>query len=477
MSARLLVAGGHVLSGDAGVGEIAGGDVLVEDGAITAVGTGIDAGDADRLDASGCVVMPGFVDTHRHTWQTALRGLCSDWSLTEYFRGVRQTFSPRYRPEDVLAGNLAGALEALDAGVTSILDFSHCVNSPAHADAAIEGLRGAGIRGVWAYGYYPTSGPEPAFADHLDRIADARRIAGSGELGPLLSMGVALTETGLLPWDLTRAEIESATELDALLTAHTGCVWGSQMCMGVREMEHHGLLGPSQVHVHCNALTDAELDMLALAGAGVSCTPETELQMGMGAPVLRRWLERDRVPSLGCDIVSGNSGDMFAQMRIGLQWARSRDNDAVIAETGVGPDTIGLGVRDAIRWATLGGAEALGMEGSIGSLSPGKQADLIVIGGERMGLTPLGDPAGAVVQQASATDVRDVLVAGVRVKRNGVLVNEDAGRARRLVRESREYLYESVLAAGPLLPDPLPGFAEGLAATAEQNLEGGGVRG
>jgi len=470
---RLLIEGGAVLSFDPEVGELERGSVLIEDERIVAVARDVEAGDAEMVDATGCVVLPGFVDTHRHTWQTALRTVCADWSLMEYFRGIRQTFSPRYRASDVYAGNHAGMLEALDAGVTTILDFSHCVNSPEHADAAVEGLRDAGGRGVFAYGYFPSGAAEPAFADHRERIDDARRVRSQHFSSPdgLLTMGVALTETGLLPFDLTRAEAESARELDALLTAHTGCVWGSSLCMGVKEMDAHGLLGPGQVHVHCNALSDSELDLLFHAGAAVSSTPDTELAMGMGRPIVRRWLDRGGLPSLGCDVVSANSGDMFAQMRLALQFQRCMDADEMNSR-GENPETVELTTRDVLRWATVGGAEALGLSGRVGSLSPGKQADLVVLGSNRLGMSAVADPAGAAVLQAGVADVRDVLVAGRFVKRGGVLVGADAARARGLVEESREWLFESVLAGGEVLPEAPPGFIEGLTAMAEQNLAG-----
>ena len=140
MPERLLIRGGHVVSMDDAIGDLTPGDVLIEDERIVAVGPGIDASGAQVIDATGQIVLPGFVDTHRHTWQTCLRGICADWTLRDYFRGIRQRISPNCSADDVYAGNLVGALEALDAGVTTILDFSHCNNSPEHADQALAGL-------------------------------------------------------------------------------------------------------------------------------------------------------------------------------------------------------------------------------------------------------------------------------------------------------------------------------------------------
>jgi cytosine/adenosine deaminase-related metal-dependent hydrolase len=470
-SGRLLIENGYVLSMDDSIGELELGSVLIEGPRIAEVAPSIEVTDAEVIDARGMVVMPGFVDTHRHIWQTALRAICADWTLMEYFRGIRLNISPEYTADDVYAGNYVGALEALDAGVTSILDFSHCNNSPAHADAGLVGLRDAGIRAVYAYGYFPAPVAEPAFASPADRIADAHRVRAEhfSSADDLLTMGIALTETGLLPFDDTAAEVRSARELGALLTAHTACVWGSRSTMGVTELNAHGLIDADQVHVHCNALPDHELELLAGAGAKVSSTPETELQMGMGHPVIGRALALGMKPTLGCDIVSLNSGDMFAQMRIGLQFQRAMDNDPVI-EGGEMPATLRLGVRDALGWATVNGAEALGLGAVTGTLTPGKQADLVLVGGEALNMTPRPDPVGSVVVQANASNVDTVLVAGRVVKRAGELVGVHSGRVRRLADTSRERIFAAAARKGPLLPPEQEGFVEGLNQLAEANL-------
>ena len=317
MSDRVLLRGGYVLSMDDTVGELPEGDVLIEDGAIAAVEVRVDAEDAELVDVSGHVVMPGFVDTHRHTWQTPFRGVCADWTLEDYFRGIRMSISPNCSAEDVYAGNYVGALEALEAGVTTILDFSHCNNTPEHADGAIQGLRDAGIRAIFAYGYYPAPTAEPVFTEHEQRLADARRIR-ERELpseDALVTMGVALTEVGLLPFEQTIAEARSARELGVPSILHTGCNWGSLATEGIPELDHHQLLSADQVHVHCNTLDERNLRRLAENDCKVSSCPETEIQMGMGHPVMRRVLELGMRPSLSCDVMSSNSGDMFAQMR------------------------------------------------------------------------------------------------------------------------------------------------------------------
>jgi 5-methylthioadenosine/S-adenosylhomocysteine deaminase len=471
LSERLLIKGGHVLTMDPAIGELEHGDVLIEDGRIAEVAPEIDATDAGLLDASGELLMPGFVDTHRHTWQTALRAICADWTLMEYFRGIRQTISPRYTPEDVHVGNYVGALEALNAGVTTILDFSHCMNSPAHADAALEGLRDAGIRAVFGYGYFPVASDEPAFAEHIDRIEDARRIRNErlSSDDALVTMGIALTEVGLLPFELTKAEIESARELDALVVTHTGCTWGGSITGGVRELAMHGLLDSGQVHVHCNCLDDDEFDLLAQAGAKISMSPETELNMGMGHPVVHQCQRRGMNPTLSCDVISLNSGDMFAQMRLITAFQRCIENDAINAR-GEMPERLALRASEVVAWATTNGAEALGLGSRTGSLTPGKRADVIVVGAEALNMMPRPEPVGAIVFQANASDVKHVLVDGRPVKRDGELVGVNMTRVRRLAEESRERVLSSVLAHGPLLPDPMPDFAEQLDAFGKANI-------
>jgi cytosine/adenosine deaminase-related metal-dependent hydrolase len=472
MSDRLLLRGGYVLSMDDEVGELPSADVLIEGDSIAAVGARLDADDAELLDVSGHVVMPGFVDTHRHTWQTPFRGVCADWTLEDYFRGIRMSISPNCSAEDVYAGNLLGSLEALEAGVTTILDFSHCNNTPEHADAALQGLRDAGIRAIFAYGYYPAPSESPSFADHADRLADARRIREQQlpSDDALVTMGVALTEVGLLPFEQTIAEARSASELEIPSVLHTGCSWGSALTEGLPELEHHGLLSHDQVHVHCNTLDERDLRRLVEHDCKISSSPETELQMGMGHPVIGRALELGMRPSLSCDVVSSNSGDMFSQMRLALQFERCMRNDEFNARDRL-PEQLDLTVRDALRWGTVNGAHAIGLEHRVGSLAPGKQADVIVLGGRRLNMVPMADPVGCLVAQANPASVEHVLVAGRFAKRDGELVGRDVERAIELAVSASERVLGAVTDAGePLLPPAPPGFTDVINTLAAQNL-------
>ena len=471
MPSRTLIRGSQVVDGDpaTSAGEFA--DILVENGRIAAIGHGLES-DAQVIDLPGAIVVPGFVDTHRHTWQTAMRGICADWTLLDYFRGIRIAASAVYKPEDIYAGNLAGALEALDAGVTCVLDFSHCLISPDHADEAVRGLRDAGLRGVFAYGMFPVGVPDPPFADAAARFDDARRVRTEhfSADADLLRMGVAMTELGLVPWDVTVGEVGVARELDVMITTHTGSVHAEKRPPEAELLDAAGLLDARQVHVHCNACSERELDLLAGAGASVSVTPETELQMGMGYPVTSKLLERGMTPSLGADVISNNRGDLFSQMRLGLGCERARVNQLALDRLEM-PETLPLTAAQMLGFATLGGAKALGLDSEIGSLEPGKAADLVVLRGG-MNFAPRAEPIAQVVLQCGAGDVDSVMVAGEWVKRDGVLLGDAAPRAHRVVGESRERIARAVGGWDALLPEPPEGWFEGVIGAMEQNLAG-----
>jgi cytosine/adenosine deaminase-related metal-dependent hydrolase len=302
-------------------------------------------------------------------------------------------------------------------------------------------------------------------------MADARRVREQhfSGAGGILDMGVALTELGLVPFDVTRAEVALARELDVLVTAHIGSVTTAARPPEIELLHGAGLLDNRQVHVHCNACSDRELDLLAGTGASVSLTPETELQMGMGFPIFDRALARGMLPSLGCDIVSNNRGDLFAQMRLGLQGERARANQEHLDAQEM-PPGLSLGVRDVLRFATLGGAEALGLGSVCGSIDVGKAADLVLLRTDGLHMAPLNDPFAAVVLHAGPADVETVLVGGEVVKAGGALVGDAAARARALVEATRDRVVAELEPRGGLLPPAPDGWFEATTAVMAQNL-------
>lgn len=450
-SDRVLVRNGHVLTMDPRLGDLPSGDVLIEDGIITAVAPALTGVDARVIDATGHLVLPGFIDTHRHTWQSLFRGICGDWTLADYYFGMRLGISPAYTPDDLRLGQHYGAVDAMNAGVTTLLDFSHCNNTPDHSDAAVAGLGDAGIRAAFCYGFFESSPGQSRFGDHAARIADFHRIADTFGSGGLLTLGVSLSEIFGQPWADTVAELSAARERNALLVNHAGCVFGSPLCMGIVEMEQLGLLGPDMVHVHCNSFTDAEWEALARSGGKVSISVETEMSMGFGRPVFQRCRQHGIAPTLSADVVSLNSGDLWHELRFGLGSARAEAADPVNA-AGAMPDRVAYTAREALDWCTVNAAQAMGLGDRVGSLTPGKRADLMLVGGPALEQHPRVDPYATLAFQTTAADVRTVLVEGRTVKLDGVVqgtpLPELTARADAAAERIRQRLHD----AGRALP-------------------------
>ena len=453
---RTLVTGGHVVSMDPGIGDLPTGDVLIEDGAIVAVAPSLPVTDAEVVDATGAIVLPGLIDTHRHTWQSVVRGICGDWTLGDYYFGIRLAISPAMTPEDLRIGQLVGGADALNAGVTTLLDFSHCNNTPDHSDAAVTGIRESGVRAAHCHGFFESRPADPQFGSHADRIRDFARLARSFEgSSGLVTLGVSLSEVFGQPWQHTLDELAVAREHDALVVTHTGCVWGSCVTGGIRELDAAGLLGPDMVHVHCNTLEDDEWEALARSGGKVSISVETELNMGMGRPVFQRCRRHGLAPTLSADVISLNSGDLWHQMRSGLGFDRWDATHAVNL-SGRMPETVTTTARDALTWTTVNAAEALGMGDRIGSLTPGKRGDVVVVGGGSFEMHPRPDVYGSLVFQTTVADVRTVLVDGRVVKRDGMLVDHDTAA---LARQA-DVVCDGVLGRLADTGVPLPGTPE-----------------
>ncbi|MEU1881138.1 amidohydrolase family protein [Streptosporangium sp. NPDC020072] len=457
---RTLITGGHVITMDDALGDLPGGAVLVEGDRIAAVGRTAEEFahvDAERIDAAGGFVLPGMIDSHRHTWMALLRGHSADQSLLEFLASTFYGIGSLVTAADLGAAAQVGALEALDAGVTTILDCCDCVNSPEHADAAVESLKASGIRFVYAYGMQAFDFQPPVFAGHADRLRDAHRLrAEHFATDGLGRMGLLYSDFGILPFEQTAEEIRTARDLDVLGASHTGAATGSILLRGLRELHDHDLLLPGHLHIHCPALTDQEWRLLAETGGKVTIAPETEMQMGMGHPPFRAALDHGLTPAISTDIVCVGSGDLFSQMRLGLQFQRCLDHDAV-HRTGTMPVRVGLGVRDALDWATRNGADALGIGALTGSLTPGKQADLIVVA-PRMDLVRSSHPIGSVVLQSTAADVSTVLVAGRTRKLHGRLTGVDLAAVRRRANAALDRLQQAALTLPSLAPEAVHGW-------------------
>ena len=404
MGNRLLLRGGCVLTVDPELGDLPKGDVLIDGGSIAGVAPQIDA-DAEVVDVSGDIVIPGFVDTHRHTWEAAIRGCAPNATLDDYFVEVLDTFAPLYRPEDVYASNLAGALECVNAGITTLVDWSHINNTPEHPDAAISGLSEAGIRAQYAYGSANTS-----LSDYWyqSKIAiprnDVRRVRDtyfSSDDG-LLTMALATRGPGFCLDEVVRSEWETARELGIPITVHVAMGRVAGRFGMIKQLSDLGLLGPDTTYIHCCYFSDEEWRLVADSGGTISIAPQIEAQMGHGWPPVMKAREYGLRPSLSIDVVTTAPGDMFTQIRSAFGCERARVNAACWeADTGV-PETM-LTARDMLQMATIDGARVAGLENRTGSLTPGKKADIVVIDAHSLNVAPVIDPVAAVTLSADVS--------------------------------------------------------------------------
>ncbi|MET7697363.1 amidohydrolase family protein [Streptomyces sp. NPDC005485] len=442
MPHRMLLRSGHVVSMDPDIGDLPQGDILVEDGRITAVAREIPAADdAEVLDMRGRIVVPGFVDTHRHTWEAPIRGCAPDATLDDYFVDVLDTFAPLYTPEDVYAGNLAGSLECLDAGITTLVDWSHINNTPEHPDAAVQALAETGIRAQYAYGSANTSLADYWFdskiaipGDDVRRIRERHFASDDG----LLTMALATRGPGFCINDVVISEWALARELDLPITVHVAMGRLAGRFGMVKQLHGLGLLGPDTTYVHCCYLSDEEWRMVADSGGTVSIAPQVETQMGHGWPPVMKAIEHGLRPSLSIDVVTTVPGDMFTQIRAAFAAERARVNAACWEADVPIPETM-LTARQMLGIATLNGAHVARLEDRTGSLTPGKRADIVAIDATALNVAPVHDAAAAVTLSADVSNVDTVIVDGMVRKRDGRLL-ADTGRARRLVEESRDRL-------------------------------------
>jgi len=438
---RVLFRGGHVLSMDPQVGDLHGGDLLVEDDRIAAVGYSIERGDAEVIDLADCIVIPGFVDSHRHTWETVIRGIAPDVSLAGYFDLVLDQLAPAYRAEDVYAGNYLGSLEAIDAGITTLLDWSHISNTPDHADEAIRGLKEAGLRAVYCYGNPNTSLAAWWYTSELEAPEDIRRVRDryfSSDEG-LLTLAMGTRGPGFCTPEVVRHDWELARDVGAPISVHVGMGPYAGRFSMVSQLNNLGLLGPDTTYIHCNYLSDDEFRLIADSGGKVSISPSVEMAMGHGTPPTARALAHGLRPSLSIDVVTTVPGDMFTQMRFLFASARLLAHEAAFA-AGNEEEPVLLTSREVLEFATIEGARVCGLEERTGSLTPGKQADLVVLRCDQTNTYPIIDPVSTVVHQADTRNIDTVMVAGTLVKQDGRLLAGDLHGARDRAASSLDYL-------------------------------------
>jgi cytosine/adenosine deaminase-related metal-dependent hydrolase/ribose/xylose/arabinose/galactoside ABC-type transport system permease subunit len=428
---RTLIKGAFVLSIDPQIGEIDDCDVLVDGDRIVAVGRGLVAGDADVIDASGMIVMPGFVDSHRHIWEGVLRNIGTDVPLegrSSYISHVLHKLAPAFRPEDAYVGNLLSALGAIDAGITTLLDWSHIQASPEHTDAAVEALHNSGLRAVFAYGF-PWWGKWDERQPSWFVRAATEHFSTPDQL---LTLALAAPGPEFTDFEVTRDHWKLAREAGARISTHVGV--GSYGLDGkFEQFGRSGVLGPDTTYIHCTTLSDTEIQMIVDTGGTVSLAAPVEMMMGHGMPPIQRFLDRDLKPSLSIDVETNVPTDMFNQMRSVYALQRS---------VAAGQGKPAITARDVLEYATIEGARANGLDVKVGTLTPGKQADIIMLRTNRMNVTPRNGPATAVATGMDTGNVDTVMIAGRIMKQGGKLHHVDWPAVRRLASESRDFVIE-----------------------------------
>lgn len=406
-----------MLSLDPRVGDFDTADVLIDGTTIAAVGPNLTASNAQVIDASHAIVMPGLVDTHRHMWEGSLRNILPNGLLSDYTRDITGAARAVFRPEDAHVGDLVSALGAINAGVTTVLDWSHIGNSPEHTDAAIAGLKESGIRSVYAFGG-GTAGPRNQFPQDIRRLR--RQYFSSAD--QLLTLAMA-TATNASDWMVAR-------EVGAPITLHVNGA-GSLVPMAAA-------MRSDCTYIHCNNLTEEEWRLIASTGGHVSIAGPIEMEMGHGVPPFQQAIAHGPRPSLSVDVETEMPGELFTQMRSAFTLQRMQ----VLARERAGEKNLPklLTVREVVEFATIEGARANALDKEVGTLTPGKQADIILLRHDRINVLPLNNAYSAVVQGMDTSNVDTVFIGGKLMKSGGQLVGVDIARVARLADTSRDYI-------------------------------------
>lgn len=448
---RTLIKSVTVISMDDAIGDLSSGDVLVEGSRIVDVRPSIDLGsgaaETETVDGAGRIVIPGLINAHMHTWQTGLRGYAANWTLLEYFRRMHAGLATVFRPEDIHIATLVGALNQINHGVTTLVDWCHNNPTPDHTDAAVRGLIESGIRAAFFHGS-PKPEPKPG-EPHFSEIPHPRREVERLLAGPLadrdglVTLGLAILGPHYSTLDVAMHDFRLAREFELIASMHQGG-GPAKTPGGWEQLIEAGLVGAGVNVVHGNDLPDDLLDRMVDLGVHFSVTPENEMIQGHGFPITGRLLKRGVRPTIGIDLESVLAGDLFSAARVALSMQRALDNAESRKTSGTIPVTTTIHAREALRWITTEGARMLGRERQIGSLTPGKLADLVVINASDLNIVPVHDPVAAVVMQTSLANIEAVMIGGAWKKRNGRLLAEGLETKKELLAQSGRRLVQDI---------------------------------
>jgi 5-methylthioadenosine/S-adenosylhomocysteine deaminase len=410
-------------------------DILVEDDYIAQVGNHLVADDAEIVDLAGRIVIPGLVNAHLHTWQTALRFVGADWTLLEYLKRMHGEAAARYTADDIGIGTLVGALNQINCGTTTLGDWCHNTPTPEHTDAAVEALQLSGIRTVFLHGT-PSRSPDVAHPlSEIDRLLDgpARRYG-------LFRVGMAIGGPQYTTPEVAVADFRAAEERGLVVSMHQS---GGPPTAGWDAVHHARLFGPQTNIVHGAGLDDHWIQALTEVGVTFTTTPENELGHGHGVPITGRLLRVGAAPSLGTDTETAVAADILTAARMALAFQRGLDHEQARQATGIMSSAPTITGKQALSWATIEGARALGLADRIGRIAPGMQADLVAIDARALNLVPAHDPV-AVALHANIDNIEAVMIAGQWRKRKHSLLGVDLEDVKlRLVESGERLLHQT----------------------------------
>lgn len=446
-TARVLIRGASVVSMDPAVGDLAHGDILIEGGRIVAVAPDLaeTAGDgqAIEVDAAGAIAIPGLQDTHRHSWQTQLRRLLPDGDLGGYVELLHFRIGPAYTPQDVRIGNRLAGLTALDAGITSLLDFSHISLAPEHTDAAVGGMRDAGVRAVFASAP-PVSGDGRAWHEDLRRVREQLLPSDDDLVTMRMGMYSTIGEIVQPPKGISAENLRLAAELG--IGATVDAVFGADAGAEIEALGAAGLLHEDVTFIHCQSIGEAAWREIAAAGAKVALAVTSDALLGCedAIPPIQQALDLGLRPGLSVDVECCLTSDLFSQMQATLTIQRMLAHHRHRrAGSAADPPSL-LRARDVLELATQAGADANGLGRVTGSLTPGKAADIVLIRADDVANMPLNNAVATVVMGADTRHVDTVFVQGRPRKWRGELVGVDRAALLREVTGSRDALLERV---------------------------------
>jgi cytosine/adenosine deaminase-related metal-dependent hydrolase len=462
---RYLIRGGSVMSMDPAVPDLPRGDVLIEGKRIVAIGPNLHAGNADVIDARGRIVMPGFIDTHHHQAWTAIRSSIPDSILIDdgtgtpsaqqnYFANIlagftgTSGFARHYRAQDVYTSELVGGLSQLDNGVTTVHDISQIHHSPQHSDAAVRGLIDAGRRSV--LGYFESAGNVSGNQYPSDAFRIKQRWFSSNDQLTSMIMGGEVylgLPTYTQSWGIGR-------QLGLQIAAHILSPFGIRSILdGLAARPAHDPLSirSDNLFIHMTGMSNDAWNKVKQVGAQVSIAFPIEMNMRHGMPPILKMQQLGIEPSLSSDVETNMTACFFTQMRSAMTMQRMIVNQMILEQgdftTTVWPTPAPgtpplLNVRDVLRYATINGAKHLRLDHKTGSLKPNKEADIIILDGTHLNVTPVNHVPGAVVQMMDRSNVETVIVAGKVRKWKGRLLDVDLPKLRRDLESSRDFLYQ-----------------------------------